>query len=384
MDLESPFKKYCDEFDLIHMDASPQIYFKMAYSIPRHKFRKMIFDDFRFREKYQGNVVVSNSGEQGSGKSLFLMQLVLQTAKIFRRPFKWSNLSIDISRFNQLLREGRDRDTFFLDEQTRGQVGIMSTTANFKLAEYEEQCRQKQQCIFYASPKLRQHEHYFVLNTERIDRVYNPVCVKCPFFNMDKIKDPTNDREVKQKYCLANRYKTMCENNPKIPHSFNFTQRHGYPKSFLCLLKTRSKFTDMLMPRGILEMPMVSPDSLKKYQKKKEENLKRLSKEESADWAMFKEAIEKLWEKNKDDLVVFHEKITNKTIKLKNADGSDRTEEVETDNSIYKPRPKKYIETLIYDEFGLRKYTKEAVDIISTTLHAKADKVAQEKNKTLR
>jgi len=259
----------------------------------------------------------SISGAQGSGKSLSGLYLLLLLAKIFQKPIDINNVLFDPEELDKKLETSKNRESFMMDEQRVTNVGMMSKTIQDRLIDFEEQLRKSQTNLIYCAPSLRTHEHYFVLETYKIIRIQNPKCTQC-----------------KEKKCKS------CD----IPE----TERSGYPKYFLVMLKTKREPDHTLVCRGLLKIPMPNPNIVKEYDEIKDEHISRLKKKDSNMWEQMKKLRDTIWAQKKEELIT----------QLK--------------SGVWKENTKKQIQICIYDVKGQRHLTNEAVDLMITMLQGKA------------
>jgi len=137
--------------------------------------------------------------------------------------------------------------------------------------------------LLYASPSLRQHEHYFVFSTFRIVRIADAECSHCKDY---------------EKYNPMSGKPSPCESCTLPVH-----KRNGYPKYFLLLLKTKRLIDSMLVPRGIIQFPMPNNKFVEEYDVMKQNHIKRLQAKESAWWDKMKKYADFVWVAKKDKLV---------------------------------------------------------------------------------
>ena len=260
-----------------------------------------------------------------SGKSLSSSYACLLLAKIFGSVFSPANVVYDPEELDKKLETAAYRSTWLLDEQKKTNVGIMSQTTNLRLADFEDQLRYSQINLWYASPTLRDHTHFFIFETFKIERVKpeeSPICAVCT-----KIRENP----------------TVCH-DCKVPEQ----ERIGYPKSFLLMLKTKRLLEPYPVPRGLVRFKMPNPHFSKEYDELKKAHIKKLQNKESQFWEILKEKANKIWELDSEKLIV-----TQK-------------------NGNLAPANSKKIRISIYDKFGMRAFTKEAEDLLCELIAQKA------------
>lgn len=314
---ESPLQQYFRQVDMQLIEATQGDYYKRALQEDIATLTRLFMEDMKFRSDHFLNVVLSISGAQGSGKSLSGVYLLLLLAKIFQKPIDINNILFDPEELDKKIETAVNRESFMLDEQRVTNVGMMSKTIQDRLVDFEEQLRKSQINLIYCAPSLRQHEHYFVLETYKIIRIQNPKCAEC--------------KEKKCKTC-------------NIPQH----ERSGYPKYFLLMLKTKREPDHTLVCRGLLKIPMPNPKIVKEYDEIKDTHIERLKRKDSNMWEQMKKLRDTIWEQKKEELIT----------QLK-----DRR---------WKEQTKKQIQICIYDVKGQRHLTNEAVDLMITMLQGKA------------
>lgn len=174
-DFESPLKKHFDAFDVEHFDWNANDY--KAHAIKQDvNLNELLYEDWKWRYKNKSNVIGSAHGQQGSGKSLFLGGCALTCAKIFGKPFYdpknptilKRNLSFDSETMDSQLDRADPCETKLSDEQRKVKIGIMANMIEASLEEKEDQLRKHQINMFFASPELQDHQHFFVFEIKHI------------------------------------------------------------------------------------------------------------------------------------------------------------------------------------------------------------------------
>jgi hypothetical protein len=318
MDL-SPLQDYCQKIDLQHYDKTyGWYYYDLALKLPSEFVTNLLLKEFEWRANHQQNILASVEGEQGSGKSLFTINMAIWTGKHFGNQF---NLGRDIytnpyELDSDIRNNDERRRTFLYDEQPQRMVGLGSYSTKISLRDYEEIGRYTQKNVFYCSPQLHDHAHYFVFKQVdyQLDRIVNPTCKVCP-----KYID-----------CVKHKYSTLC----LIP----FFERDGYPKQFRFMLYTKRLSDQVLMPRGIVAFPMLMPKTAIEYDRIKDKNIKAFENYEN-----------KAWENKVNDIKEFVNEFQEELIK-------------ETTLGK-KPVSKKLIEATFYNKFGTNRFLKEEVGL---------------------
>ena len=255
---ESPLKRYFDAFDVENIDLTASQYKKHAIQQDMN-LTQMMTDDWIWRAEHKQNVIASAEGEQGSGKSLFLSAGAIICSNIFKVPFYSKtdenvlrdHLSFDSEIMDQQLDRGGQKETYLNDEHRKNKVGIMSNMVEASLEEKEDQLRKHQINMFFASPELQDHKHFFVFEMKHIS------------FGND-----------------------------------------GFPVSTVAMLKTR-RYTDRneFVWRGYVSFPVPPKEYLNQYDPLKDEHLLRLKEKygNTLDPVVF--YANKLFKENHDELI---------------------------------------------------------------------------------
>lgn len=316
----SPLQEYCSKIDFKYYDKTyGWYYYDLALKRVRPEFiTNLLLKDFEWRGQHQQNILASAEGQQGSGKSLFCINLAIWSGKFFGNPFILERdiFSNPYALDQELRNNGEFRRTFLYDEQPRRMVGMGSMSTRISLQDYEEIGRYTQKNIFYCSPELRDHSHYFVFKQVDYDinRVTNQICKSCP----------------KYVECHFKQYETLCE----IP----FFERDGYPKEFRFMLYTKRLADQIEMPRGIVSFPMVHPNTALAYDKIKKENITSFENYENNAWEMKKQMINQFIDDNASDL----------------------TQETTTGEKV---KSRELIKAKLFDVFGQNRFLKEEIDL---------------------
>lgn len=168
-DEESPLKQEFDKFDVEHAGWGISDYKQYAWQVPHAYINDLLLKDFVWRKEHRRNVVVSAEGEQGSGKSLFLGYLALLLSKIFQQPFILEkHLWFMPDELDRALQKAGRCETYWKDEHRKGTAGYMSNLTEANLADYENQFREPQINILYASVELQNHSHFFCFETKNV------------------------------------------------------------------------------------------------------------------------------------------------------------------------------------------------------------------------
>lgn len=256
--------------------------------------------------------------------SLSGIYLALLLGKIYGVPFSINKIAFYPEELDNLIENSNNRETFVMDEQQTANVGVMSHTIKQRLVDYEEQLRAEMINLVYVAPSVRDHAHYFVLKAENPIRITNSICQKCK--------------------------KSSCE-GCKMPE----WKRSGYPKAFKLLLSTKKLTDDMLVPRGYLEIPMPNYAIAQEYDMIKNKHTAELKKKESMMWNNMQKLADVLFEKHKDKILI------------------------KTKKGIYKSASSKNLEIIIYDEHGMRYFTKDGLALFITLLKQKAQGYIEKK-----
>lgn len=278
------------------------------------------------------NMIVTHN----TGKSLFTCDLALRTGLIFDYPFNFER-DIFTNPFmleKELRFDNTPRRTYLYDEQPQRRVGIGSISTQISLRDYEDFGRYSQKNIYYCSPEIREHNHYFVFRQVDYDisRIENEICQKC----------------VKYSECHKQFYKTLCD----IP----FNERDGYPKSFSFLLETKRLSDKMYMPRGIVTLPMLSPKSAESYNRVKKRNLENFSKFQSNYMRDITNELNDFIKKYHDVLIKVNKK------------------------GEFVPLSIKQTQFYFYEHFSTERFTNDQVDMFLPIIKDKVGLLCSEKN----
>lgn len=259
-DLEkSPLELFDTEIDKHNPSSGFWEMYEKALSRDRQYFTNLFLMDLDWRANHQQNALISIEGQQSSGKSLFGMNIAFRLGLFFNFPF-----IIDRDMFANPydldfeLRKGERRRTFQYDEQPQRMVGVGSGATKVSLSDWEDIARYTQKNVIYCSPEVLDHSHYFVFQQVEhgIKRLHNDTCRNCPHL----------------KECQTDFYKTMCEKG-KVNHGIKFWERDGYPVEFSFLLSTKRLADKLLIPRGVVTLPMVTPATALVYDQVKKKNI---------------------------------------------------------------------------------------------------------------
>ena len=257
---ESPLKRYFDNFDVEHMGWTPTQYKNYAIQQTDVNLTQLLLDDWRWRASHKQNIVASSEGDQGTGKSLFLGAGSILCSKIFGKSFYTpesdemlkKNLSFDSETMDAQLDASEERVTKLNDEHRKNKVGIMANMIEASLEEKEDQLRKHQINMFFASPDLQDHKHFFVFEMKHI------------VFNED-----------------------------------------GFPKATVAMLKTKL-YTDrsQFVWHGYVSFPVPPKDYLSQYDALKDEHIIKLKQKygNTLDPVIFH--ANEIFKKCKDNLIV--------------------------------------------------------------------------------
>lgn len=278
---KSPLQLYCEEQDRVHLDKSfGWQYQNVALKLDRTYFTNLFLTDVHWRGDHQQNWVGSIEGTQSSGKSLFGINIGIRLGLAFRFPFILDrDLFANPYDLEHELRSGERRRTYQYDEQPQRMVGVGSGSTRVSLSDWEDIARYTQKNIIYCSPEVMDHSHYFVFQQVEYDirRINNPVCRECKRYSE----------------CQATFYSTLCEKG-KVKHGVKFYERDGYPIEFSFMLLTKRLSDKMLMPRGIVSFPMISPSTALLYDEIKSKNITN-----------FEGFINQSWKRKLDEIMEF-------------------------------------------------------------------------------
>lgn len=359
---ESPIVITCDAFDkqALLKDQGLDYYYKFVYEVAEKDpfyWTNALLEDFKFRERFGLNIIASAEGEQGTaGKSLFFLWWAFKLGEIFRKPFDMDkNLYAVPEELDYNIRTSEPRTTHFLDEQRNKNVGMGSRASDLSLQDYEEQCRFTQKNILYASPEIHDHAHYFVFNSQGIERWRNEMfCANCP--------------ENIQAKCYENKFDTCCppefvglRGGEKVP----FYYRTGYPKYFNFLLKTKRKIDGWLVPRGIVKVPCVSPETMLAYDLIKRKNVEKFEKNKEDSFKYLVEDAELFIKEYEKSLIRMIGGMKTLIYKIKDEEGNPKLHKELFDTRKYAVVNKKTIEAYLYQFLGTtRKYTVRQIELI--------------------
>lgn len=178
---ESPLKQMFDAFDMQHTNYNLSNYqndlINLASNNPQEAdLTPLLLKDWVWRYEHKQNIIASASGQQGSGKSMFLSSASIFASNIFGVPFYSrevdevlkKHLSFDPEELDLQLENSGKRETFLNDEDRKAKVGVGSNLLSMNLTDKEEQLRKDQTNLFFASPRLQDHVHFFVFELKHI------------------------------------------------------------------------------------------------------------------------------------------------------------------------------------------------------------------------
>jgi len=279
--IDTPLQRYCYQMDINCLnrrlkEGNPMYldrdyYYSMAIQTQPEHWNKLLLEEYKFRANNKMNVVFSAYGGQGSGKSLSMLENCSILGEVFNVPFTVDNVVFDVMDFNARIKERKARETYFLDEQNLGNIGIMSRSNLLFLADYEDQLRITQNNFGYASPELRDHSHFFIFETYGIKR-----------------------------------------------------DSKGVPDLFYSLLWTKRHIDQCFVPRGIVSFKSIiksNPEFYEQYQKKKMEHIEHLEKKDLSTLNEMDKDINEILEGHLKEIVWLSEKgfkVVNKGVLYKN------------------------------------------------------------------
>lgn len=257
---ESLLKQNFDNFDVQNIGLGIDEYKKYAMSVPISETNKLLEQDFSNRFRSHQNLVMSASGQTGSGKSSFLSSLLLKASKIKKQvlnlpydPFCVENVYYEPedlkARINNNLRYG---EILLRDEHLKGNAGSMSDLVSSFLMDAEMQLRKNMNDFAFASPREEDHAHFFVF-------------------------------EIKNQILDSN----------------------GFPRAIVAMLKT-PRYTDpeSLVWRGLCAFPFPPMDYWKKYEARKDEHILKLKAQYGNNYAPVDIDAVNIYKKYHDELIV--------------------------------------------------------------------------------
>ena len=354
----STFTDFCDTVDkqMIMEGGSNDDYLKLA--IQMYEDRKaypnqnyvydLLIKDFEHRARFQKNVIMSIEGLQGEGKSFFGLFWSYTLGEIFGVPFDIKkNLYAFPEELDEKLRASKNRTTHFLDEQRSANIGVGAKAQQLKLKDFEEQMRYTQKNIIFASPEVRDHAHYFVFEAFDMRRIENK-----------DFKEFKDEKKLK------------------------FWEKSGYPTHWIFLLKTHSKYTKGLVPRGYVIVPMVTPKTVSAYDRIKRKNLKKLEKFEDNAFKIKKILIDKFVKEYKTQCIQMIGTIVERAYKLKDDEGNPIIKKLVFDNRKYAVVSKDVIESHMYEFLkGQHQFTVKELSLMVSVSKQKFTDIAYDMNR---
>lgn len=214
---KSPMQTYIEAFDTKYIDWMYNEYWKNAKAQPFHIWNALFKNELAHRERHR-NVVFSVEGEQGLGKSVFMMRLGGVISDTYGSKLDVENIHFFPDLFEKALSEAKHRTFYCMDEQPRI-YGVMSNYVQDQLANYEDIFRKPQISIGYAAPRLRTHEHFFIFKALGDIEIYDD----------------------------------------------------GSPASVSVMLMTKRKSDDMIMPRAMLKFSWADKKLWTDYERRKDQ-----------------------------------------------------------------------------------------------------------------
>ena len=346
----SPLQIYCEEVDKKHFDSSYSWqYQNLALTIDRTYVTNLFLKDLEWRANHQQNALISIEGSQSSGKSLFGINVGIRLGLYFNFPFLLDrDLFANPFDLESELRQGQRRRTYQYDEQPQRMVGIGSGSTAISLSDWEDIARYTQKNIIYCSPEVMDHSHYFVFQQVEYDikRIKNETCLKCKYYAD----------------CQSNFYETLCEKG-KVNKGIKFNERDSYPVEFSFLLLTKRLSDKLLMPRGIVSLPMITPATAKLYDEVKKKNIYN-----------FENFINKAWDKKVNEITEFIDGYFEKLVQWREWKKS----------RWLAPQAKAVIEGWFYTKFTTSRFTHDEVKIfialIKQELSTRCNKINTEQS----
>lgn len=361
IETESPFVQYCTQMD-DELHGQPfeawERYAKDLWRSNPTYITNALLDDFKFRARFQMNIIMSIEGPQGEFKSLFGLWWSYKLGEIFGVPFDMEkNLYGMPEELEHNVRESPYRSTHFLDEQNAVAIGSGSRRVAMSLIDFEEKGRWTQRNLIYASPYVGDHAHYFVFRSYASTRVNNPKCACNP-------------------ECLQNRWTTQCG----IP----FWERTGYPESMTFIIETKRKIDNLPVVRGLVTIPMPTPETIKAYDVVKARNIARYDAQEDASSKYMEQTINDFVEAEGQNLIIMTGAMTNKIIRQKMGKGEYELVKIPIDTRRYKVVSMPVIKNFLFNYLKTRrKYTISEISEICAVVHAKVLQVCRTKNEEL-
>lgn len=353
MFLESPLSAFSNFMDKKLRNQTIYDYYDYIEGIQPEKIGNLFLSEIQYRANNQLNILIETYGQQGSGKSLFSIGWAFKIAEIYGVPFEMkTNITVDFDDLDIILHNSPFRSTFVVDEQPTNFIGYGSVSTKNSLKDFEEMARFTQKNIVYIAPTEREHASYFVFKEDEkksVERINNPRCLAC----------------LKKNDCLGkihlNKFKTLCD----LP----FWERHGYPKHFNFLLLSHRKTDNYLMPRGYIEIPVLSHEKMIEYDSIKIKNIDALDKKESS-----------AWEKQRKQLSDFSKKYEPHLITVV----KKREKIIQNNDVFFETRKEKKvvsmntIKGLLMDFFGKRRFTTTELEIMAALIKAETQEKIQE------
>lgn len=322
---ESPFVEFCKIMDNDLRGQPIEAWEAYALDLwqndPEYITRALL-DDFSYRARFQMNVIMSIEGPQGEFKSLFGLWWSYKLGEIFGLKFDIEkNLYAAPTDLDLGLKESAFRSTHFLDEQPNQSIGPGSRRMELDLVAYEEKMRYTQRNIIYASPTIRDHAHYFVFRSYSYTRVNNQKCACNP-------------------NCLKEKWKTECG----IP----FWERTGYPSSMTFVVETKRKIDNVPVVRGLVTIPMPTPETLKAYDLIKNKNILKYDSREDNSHQYLNVLSKEFFDSEKEKMIML---IGNKGFKIiqKKVRGEYVPVKIPTDTRKYRLIPTILLKTLLFN-----------------------------------
>lgn len=224
---KSPMQDYISQFDDIHIKWGYDDYWLYAKNTDYLFWNTLFIREIEFRKRFGLNLVWSVEGDQGDGKSMGLLRTKQLIDEHFGNKFDIDRFIDEIHFFDEDLESSlsvaQKRSCHVLDEQPRGH-GLMVHYIQDQLANYEDTFRKPQINIGYASPSLRNHQHFFIF--EALGDI--------------------------------------------------FVDEDGNPTAVNLMLKTKRKSDKMIMPRGIIKLKIPEKEVWKQYNLKKDGFIKKM------------------------------------------------------------------------------------------------------------
>lgn len=246
------------------------------------------------------NIIMSIEGDQGDWKSTLGLHCMMLFSKIsgVESGIK-TNIYGSYNDFLIGLENSPHGSTHLLDEQPQRIVSQGSMSKYNATIDFENIGRATGKNIIFASPRIKNHSHYYIFSYFDEERIVNPVCSKCPINSKVALKQGKPEK-INREDCFRNKVSTNC--------SIPFYERSDYGKSFTFKLKTKNVFEpERFEVRGFVKFNFCLPSQLMiDYQEVKNRNIQRLEKEQFTEDTKMVERINRFYDLKKNELIDFN------------------------------------------------------------------------------